>query len=91
MIDYGFKQKSYNNGNRNTLKILSELVDFNIIEIPSGTECFERTIHSEWNVKEAWIKDSKGNVIVDFKKNNIGISRRFDACKKLLEFLKMKI
>lgn len=48
------------NGNRETLSILSELVDLKIREIPSGTECFDWTVPPEWNVKEAWVKDSSG-------------------------------
>ncbi|MEO6694982.1 MAG: DUF4910 domain-containing protein [Ignavibacteria bacterium] len=59
------------NGNRETLKILSELIDLKINEIPSGTKCFDWTIPPEWNVREAWIKDSKGSKIVDFQKNNL--------------------
>jgi len=59
------------NGNRETLKILSEIVDLNITEIPSGTACFDWNIPPEWNVKEAWIKDPKGNIVVDFKNNNL--------------------
>jgi len=61
------------NGNRKTLHILSELVDLNIIEVPSGTKCFDWTVPPEWNIREAWIKDKKGNTIVDFKKHNLHI------------------
>jgi len=59
------------NGNRKTLEILSEIIDLKILEVPSGTQCFDWTIPPEWNVKEAWIKNSKGEKIVDFKKNNL--------------------
>lgn len=81
------------NGNRETLKILSELVDLKISEIPSGTECFDWTIPPEWNVKEAWIKDSKGNTIIDFRENNLhlmGYSEKFSG-KMNLEKLKEHI
>ena len=61
------------NGNRETLKILSELADIKITEVPSGIECFDWTVPPEWNVNEAWIKDSKGNIIADFRKNNLHI------------------
>jgi aminopeptidase-like protein len=67
-------------GNRETLRILSELVDLKISEIPSGTECFDWKVPDEWNAKEAWIKDSKGETIIDFKKNNLhllGYSEKF--------------
>lgn len=59
------------NGNRETLKILSELVDLQVSEVPSGTECFDWIVPPEWNVKEAWIKDDHGNKIVDFAVNNL--------------------
>ncbi len=76
------------NGNRETLKILSELVDLKISEIPSGTECFDWKVPDEWNVREAWIKDSKGNIIIDFKKNNLhllGYSEKFSGKLNLKE------
>jgi aminopeptidase-like protein len=59
------------NGNRQTLKILSEIIDLKVDEILSGTKCFDWVIPDEWNVKEAWIKNSSGKIIVDFKNNNL--------------------
>lgn len=59
------------NGNRDTLNILSEISEIKISEIPSGTECFDWKVPEEWNVNEAWIKDSSGNKIIDFKDNNL--------------------
>ncbi len=59
------------NGNRETLKILTEIADIKISEIPSGTQCYDWTVPPEWNVSEAWIKDSSGNTILDFSLNNL--------------------
>lgn len=67
-------------GNRETLKILSEIADIKVTEIPSGTICYDWTVPDEWIVKEARIRDSSGNVIVDFKNNNLhllGYSEKF--------------
>lgn len=58
-------------GNRASLKILSEIVDIEIHEVPSGTKCFDWTVPPEWNVKEAWIRNSKGEKVVDFEKHNL--------------------
>lgn len=71
-------------GCRKTLSILSEIVDFNIIEIPSGTPVFDWVVPNEWNVKEAWIKDSKGKIIVDFKHNNLHLVGYSQPCHKKL-------
>ena len=59
------------NGVRESFEVLSELVDFKLNEVPSGTECFDWNVPPEWNVKQAWIKDSKGNIIVNFAENNL--------------------
>lgn len=59
------------NDNRKTLQILSDIFPINIHETPSGTQCFDWVVPPEWNAKEAWIKDENGNVIVDFKTNNL--------------------
>jgi aminopeptidase-like protein len=61
------------NANRETLKILSEIMELKITEIPSGTKCFDWNVPPEWNVKEAYIKDSKGNIVADFKNNNLNL------------------
>ena len=58
-------------GNRESVKILTDLIDLKTDEVPSGTECFDWTVPPEWNVKEAWIKDKKGNKIIDFSENNL--------------------
>ena len=78
-------------GNRETLKILSEIIDLKISEIPSGTKCFDWNVPPEWNVKEAWIKDSSGKKIIDFKKNNLhllGYSEKFSGKLNLEELKK---
>jgi len=61
------------NGVRESLSILSEIIDLEIKEIPSGTVCFDWTVPPEWNINEGWVKDSKGNFIINFKDNNLHI------------------
>ena len=78
------------NGNRETIKILSELIDLKITEVPSGTECFDWTVPPEWNVKEAWIKDEKGNIIVDFSINNLHLLGYSIPISKKMSLSKLK-
>lgn len=75
-------------GNRDSLKILSEIAELDIKEVPSGTQCYDWTVPPEWNVKEAWIKDKAGNVIVDITENNlhlVGYSEPFKGWLSLDE------
>ena len=78
------------NGNRESLKILSELIDLEITEVPSGTQCFDWNVPPEWNIKEAWIKDNKGNKIVDFSENNLHILGYSEPFKGKLSFEELK-
>ncbi len=61
-------------GNRKTLKELQKIVpSMQIYEVPTGTQVFDWTVPKEWNIKDGWIKNSKGEKIVDFKKSNLHI------------------
>lgn len=61
------------NGVRETLSIISEFIPVEVNEIPSGTKVFDWEIPNEWNIKDAWIKNSNGEKIVDFKKLNLHV------------------
>ncbi|MFH1327848.1 MAG: DUF4910 domain-containing protein [Candidatus Bathyarchaeota archaeon] len=61
------------NGNRETLKILQELIPLQIKEYPSGQRVYDWTIPREWNIKDAWIKHSSGQKIVNFNNSNVHV------------------
>jgi len=61
------------NGVRETLNILKQYVPLTITEVPSGTPVYDWTVPKEWNIKDAYIKNAKGEKIVDFKQNNLHI------------------
>jgi len=59
-------------GVRKTLNYLSEKsVGIHIKSIPSGTEVFDWKVPQEWKINDAWVKDSQGRKVIDFKKNNL--------------------
>lgn len=78
------------NGNRETFKILSEIVNVDIAEIPSGTKCFDWTVPPEWNVNEAWIKNSNGEIIIDFAKNNLHLLGYSEPFSGVLSYGELK-
>lgn len=57
--------------NRETLNILSELVPWDIIEIPSGEQVFDWTVPPEYSVRAAYITTPSGEKICDFSENNL--------------------
>ena len=61
------------NSNRETLRILQEIVPLSVHEVPTGTQVYDWTIPDEWNIRDAWIKDSTGEKVIDFQKSNLHV------------------
>ena len=78
-------------GNIKTLKILKrEIGDLNIKYFKSGERVFDWKVPEEWNVKEAWLKDDKGNKILDYNKNNLSILQYSSPIKRNTNFKNLK-
>ena len=60
-------------GVRKTLDIISEQIQLERHEIQTGTEVFDWTIPKEWNIKDAYVKKSDGEKIIDFQKSNLHV------------------
>ena len=65
-------------GVRETLSIINEYlspdnIQFDIKEVPSGTEVFDWTVPKEWDIRSAYIEDESGKKIIDMKDNNLHV------------------
>lgn len=60
-------------GVRRTLRGLQTHLALEIHETPSGTEVFDWTVPQEWNIREAWIKNPRGERVVDFANHSLHI------------------
>jgi aminopeptidase-like protein len=60
-------------GVRETLKLVSDIISIEQFEVPSGTHVFDWEIPEEWNIKKAFIKDTSGKKIIDFKDCNLHV------------------
>ena len=60
-------------GVRDTLEMVREKIPLTIHQVPTGTQVFDWEVPREWNIKDAYIKNSKGEKVIDFKNNNLHI------------------
>jgi aminopeptidase-like protein len=58
-------------GVRRSLAMMREYIPLEIFEVPTGTPVFDWTIPKEWNVRDAYVKNTKGERVIDFQKHNL--------------------
>ncbi|GAH63438.1 unnamed protein product, partial [marine sediment metagenome] len=78
------------NGARETLEIIKEHIPIEFHEIPTGTKVFDWTVPKEWNIKDAYIKNSKGEKILDFKNSNLHILSYSTPAHKKMALAELK-
>src|SRR5262245_22592923 len=61
------------NGVRETLALVARSLPLEIFEVPSGTPVFDWEVPLEWNIRDAYIADSAGCRVVDFKRHNLHV------------------
>jgi aminopeptidase-like protein len=61
------------NGLRKTLRVLNRFIPLEIHEVPTGTQVFDWTVPREWNIKDAYVKNSKGERVIDFRRSNLHV------------------
>jgi aminopeptidase-like protein len=60
-------------GVRKTLKILGDVIPLSIREVPTGTRVFDWTIPKEWNINDAYVKNTTGEKVIDFTESNLHV------------------
>ena len=70
---YPFCRSITGNGVRQTLREVGAHIALDIHEVPTGTAVFDWTIPREWNIRDAYIKNERGEKVVDFQKSNLHV------------------
>ncbi len=77
-------------GVRRTLNILADHVPFDVREVPTGTAVFDWTIPREWNIRDAYIKNSQGLKVVDFAQSNLHVMSYSIPVRKRVTLAELK-
>lgn len=78
------------NGTRETLKLIEQKIPIKMHEVPTGTKVFDWTIPKEWNIKDAYVKNSAGKKVIDFKKSNLHVLNYSVPIRKKMRFDELK-
>lgn len=60
-------------GLRETLRLLQREIPLELREVPTGTQVFDWTVPKEWNIRDAYVKNLKGERVIDFQKSNLHV------------------
>ncbi len=60
-------------GLRATLDIIERFVPLSRVEVPTGQRVFDWEVPKEWNIRDAYVKNSAGQRVVDFKKHTLHV------------------
>ena len=60
-------------GVRETLRRVAVHADLKTHEVPSGTPVFDWTVPREWNIRDAYVKNARGERVIDFKASSLHV------------------
>ena len=60
-------------GLRETLRIIRTHIPLSLNEVPTGTRVFDWTVPNEWNIRDAYVKNSRGERVIDFQTSNLHV------------------
>ena len=60
-------------GLRETLRRLQQWIPLTLHEVPSGTRVFDWTVPKEWNIRDAYVKNARGERVIDFQRHNLHV------------------
>lgn len=60
-------------GVRETLRQIGAHIPLKVHEVPTGTPVYDWTVPKEWNIRDAYVRTSAGQKIIDFAKSNLHV------------------
>jgi aminopeptidase-like protein len=78
------------NNVRQTLRKIAGHIPLEIHEVPTGTPIFDWTVPREWNIRDAYIKDFRGNKVVDFAQSSLHVMSYSTPVRKCMPLADLK-
>lgn len=78
------------NGVRETLHRVGEHIPLKVHEVPTGTRVFDWIVPKEWNIRDAYVKNSDGIKVVDFKKSSLHVLNYSTPIRKRMSLAELR-
>ena len=70
---YPIHRSMTGHGFRETLRHIQKRIPLTVHEVPTGTHVFDWTVPKEWNIEDAYVKNSKGERVIDLRQSNLHV------------------
>jgi aminopeptidase-like protein len=77
-------------GLRETLRLVQEHIPLAIHEVPSGTPVFDWTVPREWNIRDAYVKNARGERVIDFRDSSLHVMSYSVPVRKTMPLAELK-
>lgn len=78
------------NGLREILRRIGQRIPLQIHEVPTGTQVFDWTVPREWNIRDAYVRNSRGEKVIDFQNSNLHVVNYSIPVKAKLSLSELK-
>jgi aminopeptidase-like protein len=77
-------------GLRETLRAVGRLVPLALREVPTGTQVFDWTVPKEWNIRDAYVKNSRDERVIDFQSSNLHVVNYSVSVRQKMQLAELK-
>jgi len=77
-------------GVRQTLSAIERVIDLERHEVPTGTPVLDWTVPREWNIRDAYVANSRGERVIDFRKSALHVLNYSAPVKGLFRLSELK-
>lgn len=77
-------------GLRETLRAVAGMIPLTLREVPTGTQVFDWTVPKEWNIRDAYVKNSRGERVIDFQSSNLHVVNYSAPVRQKMQLLELK-
>ncbi len=79
------------NGVRATLRAIGAHIPLTQNEVPTGTPVLDWTVPREWNIRDAYVKNSAGDRVIDFRAHNLHVVNYSVPVQATLSLAELKL